>query len=373
MYDLDLINANQSDFYSNAIGDCGLPPACLPKKMVTRQNCNKIFGKKICINVPTGKFEANKPCIEKQDKYKRCMDAKAKKLKAGIKKTVKDIGQNIQRTSKEIGQNIERTTKEIIQNKDLKKALKGVFLTYNPAIAVPRSSALLSFRVNLFGISSRLYPAFLDEATLKKGNFNLENAANAKKAWEKIANFWEDKLGGDRNKLREAISGAWNKPIFKTKKAKERKRSTSFDGYSDVSGYDDAAYAAYISAGLSIIGGIVGIVNDSKAKKNPYNEGTPEYNKAQSDINSSDTTPPPINEAELNKMIDAAKSDMAKGLPKDSTGIDATGSTGEEKVDSQGRRVEDTILGMPKPVAIGLGVLILAVGGYFVYKKFIKK
>lgn len=31
------------------------------------------------------------------------------------------------------------------------------------------------------------------------------------------------------------------------------------------------------------------------------------------------------------------------------------------------------ILGMPKPVAIGLGVLILAVGGYFVYTKFIKK
>jgi hypothetical protein len=217
-----------------------------------------------------------------------------------IKDTTKEIGQNIKRTTKEIGQNIERTTKEVVKNKNLKNSLKAVFLTYNPAIAIPRSSALLAFRVNLFGISSRLYPAFLDEATLKSKNFNLENAERAKKAWEDVANFWEDKLGGDRNKLREAISGAWNKAIFKTKKSEARKRSTSFDGTSDYytymaeenfSGFDgidldsvnketlfgdvstfyeDEKYsnvcegacvtAAYISAGLSVVSAIVGML-----------------------------------------------------------------------------------------------------------------
>lgn len=34
---------------------------------------------------------------------------------------------------------------------------------------------------------------------------------------------------------------------------------------------------------------------------------------------------------------------------------------------------DDKILGMPKMVAIGVGVVILAIGGFIVYKKFIKK
>jgi uncharacterized membrane protein len=33
----------------------------------------------------------------------------------------------------------------------------------------------------------------------------------------------------------------------------------------------------------------------------------------------------------------------------------------------------DKILGMPKMVAIGLGVVLLAIGGFFAYKKFKKK
>ena len=83
-----------------------------------------------------------------QDAVKSIKDA-GKDAGKNIKDTTKDIGKNIKTTTKEIGQNIERTTKEVVKNSNLKKALKGTFLTYNPAIAIPRSSALLAFRVNL--------------------------------------------------------------------------------------------------------------------------------------------------------------------------------------------------------------------------------
>jgi hypothetical protein len=338
-----------------------------------------------------------------------------KDIGKNIKTTTKDIGKNIKTTTKEIGQNIERTTKEVVQNKELKKALKATFLTYNPAIAIPRSSALLAFRVNLFGISSRLYPAFLDEATLKSKNFNLENAERVKKAWEDVANFWEDKLGGDRNKLREAISGAWNKPMFKTKKSQARKRSTSFDGTSDYytymaeenfSGFDgidldsvnketlfgdvstfyeDEKYsnvcegacvtAAYISAGLNVVGLIVGMLGKKGGSKNPYNEGSPEAQGFNTQLEGAGN-PPPLSQADLDKIIAAAKADKEKGLGLDSTGLDLEElNEGDEIVNEDGSitRKSGKILGIPKTAFwIGVGVLGL-VAGIVIYKKFIKK
>ena len=321
----------------------------------------------------------------------KSIETAAKEAGKNIKGTAKDIGQNIERTTKEIGQNIERTAKEISQNKELKKVLKANFLTYNPAIAIPRSSALLCFRVNLFGISSRLYPAFLDEAALKKGNFNLENAEKAKKAWEDVANFWEDKLGGDRKKLKEAISGAWNKPIFKTKKSQARRRSTaSFDGldldcinnvgdistfyederYSNTCAepYSCAATAAYITAGLSVVTAIVDMITKKGASKNPYNNGTPEANNFNNQL-AEGGTPPPLNQDELNKAMAAAESDRKKGLGLDDTGLDLF----DVNEDGTVSRKSGKILGMPKGVAIGLGVALVLLGGFFVYKKYIKK
>ena len=271
-----------------------------------------------------------------------------KARRAKIKKALEDANKNIK-----------QTTQDIVKNKELKKVLKANFLTYNPAVAIPRSSALLAFRVNLFGVSSRLYPAFLNEPELKKYNFNLENAKNAKVAWEKIANFWEDKIGGDRNKLKEAISGAWNKPVFRTKKAKARKSSTStFDGdnqqYSNVADpYSGVAVGAYISAGLSIVGGIVKIIASNGAKKNPYNEGTSEYNDFQNQM--SGETDPSVNQSELNKIIQGAIDDKKKGLGLDNTGIDA-------------KDLDDKIMGIPKTgFYVGLTVLVL-VGAFVTYK-----
>jgi hypothetical protein len=184
----------------------------------------------------------------RREKIKKAIDDARKNIRETTKDATKSIGSAV----KDAGKNIKQTTQEVLKNDNLKKFAKARFLTYNPIVAIPRSSALLAFRVNLFGISTRLYPAFLDEATLVKYNFDVANAQNVKRAWERVANFWEDKIGGDRNKLREAISGAWNKPVFKTKRAKERLkpydctiiRKTSFDAAKDFS--DESLDFVYI-------------------------------------------------------------------------------------------------------------------------------
>jgi hypothetical protein len=43
-----------------------------------------------------------------------------------------------------------------------------------------------------------------------------------------------------------------------------------------------------------------------------------------------------------------------------------------ERVKVEDDKADDKILGMPKMVAIGVGIAILAIGGFVVYKKFIK-
>jgi hypothetical protein len=45
----------------------------------------------------------------------------------------------------------------------------------------------------------------------------------------------------------------------------------------------------------------------------------------------------------------------------------------DDYFNAEGDKSDDKILGMPKMVAIGVGVVILAIGGFIVYKKFIKK
>jgi hypothetical protein len=263
--------------------------------------------------------------------------------------------------------------------KGLKKGLSDVFLKYNPAVAIPRSSALLSFRVNLFGVATRLYPAFLKEDELKKRHFDLENAKHAKVAWEKIANFWEDKLGGSRKKLEEAISGAWNKPIFKTKDSNARKRATSgFDAgdegeididrfehdlgiYVDGLGYSNIAPAlipAYISAGLSIIGVVSKMISGEGASKNPYVQGTPQSDAMNKQIANSQTDAPIPNQSEMDRITAAAANDRKKGLPLDETGLDAS------DIDVGGIGASSKIAGIPKKYfwwGVG-GLALLGIG-----------
>ena len=234
---------------------------------------------------------------------------------------------------------------------------------YNPAVAVPRTSALTSIRLNLFGIATRLYPALLSESELKKRNLDVSNAKRAKESLEKINKKWL-LLGGSTAGLEKAIRNGYKKPIFKTKKAKarveEESKLSSVYGYSNATGVEEGVVGTYILAGLPVVASLLGIIKQNQANKNPYVEGSKEGQDFGKDLSMSETdiTLTPEQEAEIKRLQDLAKEDLDKGLGYDE-------STGELE--------GDKILGMPPAVFyIGLGVVAL-VGGYFIYKKIIVK
>lgn len=210
-------------------------------------------------------------------------------------------------------------------------------------LGVPRSSALAGVRLNVFGLATRLYPAFLTETELKARHFDLENAKKAKEAWEKVKIAW-GKLGGDRDgkKLKEAIIKGYDKPVWKhRKKIKDRqeKELNGFDGC-EYSNYDGGAgaVAAYVSIGLGILGALVPLLTKAGAKKNPY---------ADKEIDTTDMTPP--TPEEIAKMVEEGLNDPNVDL-----------SDGEE------------IMGISKPVFIA-GATILSIATIFVAVKLYQK
>ncbi len=236
----------------------------------------------------------------------------------------------------------DKRNKEIVKHGGIVKLFVHWTSKFNPAAAIPRAGVLAGMRVNIFGLSTRLYPAFLSDAELKKGKFNIANAANARKAWQDVKTFYYN-LGGDPSSLEKAIKQGHKQPVFKTKKSEERKRQEAgFDGYSNVTGYDDAAI---IVAGIGLIGSMAKMVSDSKAAKNPYDG-------KQIDTSGMDSDLPILTAEQLASIQAAANSDRALGL-----GLDA------------GR---EYILGMPSGYFWG-GVSVLTIASVIVGVKLYKK
>jgi len=308
----------------------------------------------------------------------------------------------------------------------------------NIAMKVPmapvRAGFLAGLRLNIFGLSRKLYPALLTLEEAKKKNIDLANREKAIEKLKKIKHFYFQ-LGGRSISIDTMLKKGFNKPIFNTKKVKaEHKKQaqnivSSFDGmlsqvflvkpvvdpfnnsepttidftafedknitdnnfsneydlndvFSDVAGYDDAAevisgltplatasgiasglgggaaaaggvsaatVASIASAGLGVVGAVADAAKKSKDTKaavsdNPYAVGSPEYKKAQEDIekakNEGYLKPPPIDKAELDRIMKSAEA-------------------------------ENKIWGMPKGVAYGVfavGGALLIFGGYKLVK-----
>jgi hypothetical protein len=282
--------------------------------------------------------------------------------------------------------------REQAKNERGQKKLSGRILNlgakYSP-LALVRAGVLLGIRVNIFGIARKLYPALLSENQLKRRNFNLENAKKAKEALKKVQNFYF-RLGGRSASLIEAIKKGYDKPIFRTKKfknlkAKENLSYSSFDDneininnkcdefeiefssnfnhydldlpiieekYFNVTGVDDAATATIITSGLQALGAIAIMIKEL-VKDNPYNEGTPEFDKTQKDIDSAnkegENDIPNVDNEELKKLEEQAKNDKE----------------GDEKNLAEDN---ETILGMPKTTFwILISVLGLSILGFSFY------
>ena len=224
----------------------------------------------------------------------------------------------------------------------------------NIAMKVPmapvRAGFLAGLRLNIFGLSRKLYPAILSENDAKKKNYDLENRKVAIDKLHKIEKLYF-KLGGRSESIEKNIRVGFDRPIFNTNKIKKQSAShkSSFDGelddYSNVYGVDDAAevvsgltplgassgiaaglggaagaagaaavpaglsagtIAALASAGAGAIGSIASI-SKKKAADNPYSEGSAEWKKAQDDIEKAKAggyhDSPVVTEADIDKLI----------------------------------------------------------------------
>jgi hypothetical protein len=272
--------------------------------------------------------------------------------------------------------------------KKLSRRILNLVAKYSP-LALVRAGVLAGIRVNIFGIARKLYPALLSEDELKRRNFNLENAKKAKEALKKVENFYF-KIGGRSDSLIEVIKKGYDKPIFRTKKfkkikSKENLSFSSFDDndiilnnkcddfeiefssnfnhydldlpiiekeYSNVAGADDAGLITIISSGLTALGAIAAMIK-GLVKDNPYNEGTPEFDKVQKDIDSAnkegENDIPNVDTKELKKLEEQAKND-------------------KEEDEKNLLENYDKILGIPKTTFwILSGLLGLSILGFSIY------
>ena len=275
-------------------------------------------------------------------------------------------------------------------------AFNQITQKFNPAAAVPRGAGLALVRLNFMGFARKWYPALLTTEELKAKNYDLENAAVVKKLWEKNVKFFWENLGGDISALKKATLQGFNKPVFKTKKVKAAKRQeqgSSADGglspfnkwaneydfsvadanfnqnftkehYNEI---DPSVLAALIAAGGAIvIGALNTIGKKGGAKDNPFDANSPEFKKAMEDA-IPDSPPLTAQDAETLKAIEMAALEDRKKHGLDPGTYEAEFNAIENKYSK--------FLGMPKPIGITVaivGTLLLAFGGYKLYKHFKK-
>ena len=134
-----------------------------------------------------------------------------------------DKGLSKEEKNKKKKERKEHFEKALIEGKVEKGKLLRKLQKFNPAAIVLRGTVLTALRFNIFGVATRLYPAFLTEEEAKAKNFDIENLPKAKLALQKVYAFYM-RIGGNPNKmLKNVIVKAHDKPVLNTKKAKARK------------------------------------------------------------------------------------------------------------------------------------------------------
>jgi hypothetical protein len=316
--------------------------------------------------------EAAKRAKEEADRIAKRAREQAEAAKKNLEKTTKDAIKSTKDQFKDAGKNIKERTKKI-SNKvklALKKALgKAVLgMTYT------------AIRTNQFGIATRLYPAIASENEIKSSKYKKSFIPKSKSSYSDVLKKWKEN-GGKQEKLNEAIRlGA--KLRFNKNKSK-----LSFDAniYSNINSVeDDFIIPEYtddvtdisisheeqysileetgsaeisneekISGWKKFIAFILNIFKRHKADEVPYEEGSEEASAYSLDEKS-------------------VKNDISKLDNIDNSGnIDID----EESILDNKKGANDKILGMTKgQIALAsIGLVLLTVGGIYLYKKYGKK
>ena len=326
----------------------------------------------------------------KRDKRKKCEEECDKKYKASGRQEAKRDERKERKKSRTEFRSDKKDCKQKLKNKEISKAeykqcvkkekkekrsqiketgggnfgkrLWRTTARFNPLLATSRVGVLKLVQDNTWGFATRLAPALLPDAESKE-LFKENQIEKAKKGWKKVCNGYKN-MGGDCNKLKSSvISGYRKKPYKVSKKSSFTGESIyEFEDYSNFEGYDFEDYSNFepvtavviatsVSAGIGALTSLVKLFTKEAGKENPYkDEKTPaDYKKALLDGDVETNPPQDVNAPKLNdngEWIDAKTGKV----------IDPT--TGKEK---------DTIFGLNKWLAIGIGVAGL-LGLYYVLK-----
>jgi hypothetical protein len=375
-----------------------------------------------------------KSAQDRADKAKKAAQDAAKNIKnttkdigKNIKSTTKDIGKNIKSTTKDLGKNISSNTQKIKDNakkladkskenakkmrekikeaekrigKELKKVekkLKDVgdkFLDkFRDALRIPiRNLILKSIRENIHGLATKMFAAIGTADEVKAKKIKASFVSKAKKAYASTLEQWK-KLGGSESQLNDAIRIGSSKKMLKNPFSRADGNNhdefysyiASEDYYYGVTSLEDEELAKAeaelakaeaekikadeeaaavinedaatlevpeeeekVSGFKAFIAKILAFFRRNKGDENPYEEGDPAADEFDAQ-EKGDEGNEPEGEGDGTVLDELLKDD---------------GSNDDDSADG------DKILGMPKMVAIGLGVAVLAVGGLLAYKYF---
>jgi hypothetical protein len=238
------------------------------------------------------------------------------------------------------------------------KTLANKVMRFELGTASIRNSFRGLLSLNFLGFSRRLYPALLSQSQLQAKGMDINNAKRAKKALYQLDNLWTT-IGGNTEKLHEAIVKGWNRKPLSVAAAKEMKAgidgmisgealhegefpyyadkieflnpcedltlysfangdekcmSATGESYSGAEGY---TVATWISLAISLIGMVLKILQQNQVNKNPYQAGQAPDGDVGSNYQSTMQVPAdaPQYDAATNRIIDPTT-----GEPMDASG-----------------------------------------------------
>ena len=276
-----------------------------------------------------------------------------KKRREKLKKKISDAGKNIKEGIKDAGKNV----------KEKLDGGKGVhaFNKVNPPFVALRGSLLAMINLNLFGIATNFY--------------QIKSDSNQKYWNDILQKFWM--WGGDKDKFSKAVEKGKNKKqLAKDIIDKLSAKKYGFDSYNyaDGKGAENAGIALSVIAGLGGATAVVLATNPATVEIAPFVGAGSAGLGAMTPIFKAFAKSKGASDKELNKAEEISPTVTDEQLKKIAENIkDKVTPYVDENNESDTEIDDDKILGMPKGLAIGLGIAVLAIGVFVVYKKFISK
>ncbi len=341
--------------------------------------------------------EAAQKAKAEADRIAKKAKEQAEAAKKNLEQTTKDAIKSTKDQIKDAKKNLEQTTKDAIKStkdqikdaaKNIKTTAKELSDKAKQAFRKLLGKAVLgmtytAIRSNQLGIATRLYPAIASSSEIKVSKFKPSFVPKAKLSYADVLKKWKEN-GGKEEKLNEAIRlGA--KLRFKKNKSKlsfdannyynadgdelnDLSIPQSTDDVSNITVTPDETSAVIeetgdaevteeqkISGWKKFLAFIMNVFKRHKADEEvPYEEGSAEASAYFEDA--------------------ASVADQVSRLEN----LDSDGNIVIDEdlpISDKDKTSDDKILGMSKGTAIGvaIGIVVLAIGGVILYKKYGKK